>query len=82
MGRPPTKPVTFRDGFYIEVRSKDADKGVKVRSDTEQEMLANAEMYKRSKIVVVLGQMKKGVWVNEAEAKKPKEAKAKKKAAK
>lgn len=79
MGRPPTKPVTFRDGYYIEVRSKDADKGVKVRADSEQEMLANAEMYKRSKIVVVLGQMKKGVWVNEAESAKAKTPKAKKK---
>lgn len=75
MGRPPTKPVTFRDGFYIEVLEKGATRGIKIRSNTEQEMLETAELYRRSRNVLVLGQMKKGVWLNELANKAERKAK-------
>ncbi|MCH7535975.1 MAG: hypothetical protein IH948_09615 [Bacteroidetes bacterium] len=38
MGRPPTKPITLKDGWYIEVRNKGSRSGVKLRRDTEEEM--------------------------------------------
>ncbi len=84
MGRPPTLPAQLRDGFYIEVRSKTADKGVKIRADSEEEMMANANIYKNSKEVTILGQLKKGVWLNDtskADKKAAKEKAAREKAA-
>ncbi len=84
MGRPPTLPAQLRDGFYIDVRSKTADKGVKIRADSEEEMMANANIYKNSKEVTILGQLKKGVWLNEVanSEKRAKEKAAAKAAAK
>ncbi len=61
-GRPPTRPVVFRDGFYIVVRNKTSDpnSGIKIRKDTKEEMLEAVKMYSKSKIVVVLGEYKNG----------------------
>lgn len=88
-GRPPSKPIVFRDGYYIEVRNKSTDpgSGVKIRKDTEEEMLSAIEQYKKSKIVVILGAFKNGKPVKEKEkdapvAKKAKVASGKKKVAK
>jgi len=64
MGRPPTKPITLRDGFYIEVRAKGANSGIKIRSDNDQLMMAAAADYKKNKEVVILGEHKKGKWMN------------------
>lgn len=81
MGRPPTRPVTLRDGFYIEVRNKGASNGIKIRSENAEQMNAAADDYRKSKEVVVLGEHKKGRWLNEdaqaaIDKAKAKEAKA------
>jgi hypothetical protein len=68
MGRPPTRPVTLRDGFYIEVRNKGASSGIKIRSDSSEAMHEAAKDYRKSKDVVVLGEHKKGKWVVEVES--------------
>lgn len=60
MGRPPTRPGRLRDGFYIEVRSKGANNGIKLRSDTLEEMKQQVEHYKKTKEVYVLGEYKNG----------------------
>ena len=62
MGRPPTRPKRMKDGFYIEVRNKGASMGMKIRSDTEQEMMQAAAMYSKNKEVVVPGEHKNDVW--------------------
>ena len=61
-GRPPSGPPVFRDGFYIEVRNRGTDpgSGVKLRKETEAEMLAAAEEYRKIKLVIVLGEYKNG----------------------
>jgi hypothetical protein len=61
-GRPPSGPPVFRDGFYIEVRNRGTDpgSGIKVRKETKDEMIAAAEEYKKSKLVVILGEYKDG----------------------
>ena len=61
-GRPPTRPVVFRDGFYIEVRNRGTDpgSGIKLRKDTKEEMLASAEEYRKTKLVIILGEYKDG----------------------
>ncbi len=60
MGRPPTRPGRLRDGFYIEVRTKGANSGIKLRSDTLEEMQTQVEHYKKTKEVHVLGEYKNG----------------------
>ena len=62
-GRPPSKPVVFRDGFYIEVRNRGTDpgSGIKLWKATKEEMIAAANEYRKTKLVVVLGEYKDGV---------------------
>jgi hypothetical protein len=68
MGRPPTRAIRFRDGFYIEVRNKGASSGVKIRSDDYETMMNAAKDYQQGKEVTILGEHKKGKWVNEEAA--------------
>ncbi|HJN06945.1 MAG TPA: hypothetical protein QF480_10050 [Bacteroidales bacterium] len=60
MGRPSTRPGKLRDGFYIEVRSKGSKTGIKLRSDTLDEMKQAALHYGKTKEVTVLGEYKNG----------------------
>ncbi len=60
MGRPPTRPGKLRDGFYIEVRSKGSKTGIKLRSDTLEEMKQAVVHYGKTKEVNVLGEYKGG----------------------
>jgi len=75
MGRPPTRAIRFRDGFYIEVRNKGASSGVKIRSDDFETMMTAAKDYQQGKEVTILGEHKKGKWVNEESAAEKKAAK-------
>ncbi|MFI5164063.1 MAG: hypothetical protein ACHQHP_02325 [Bacteroidia bacterium] len=61
-GRPPSKPIVFRDGFYIEVRNRATDpgSGIKIRKETEEEMMAAVAEYRKTKLVIILGQYKDG----------------------
>ncbi|NER13741.1 hypothetical protein GWK08_09845 [Leptobacterium flavescens] len=66
MGRPATKPIRFKDGFYIEIRNKGSKtSGIKLRRDTEKQMQQSIKEYERTKDVIVLGESKNGKWVNE-----------------
>jgi hypothetical protein len=60
MGRPPTRPGKLRDGFYIEVRTKGSKTGIKLRSDTLEEMNQAAFHYGKTKEVTVMGEYKNG----------------------
>lgn len=60
MGRPITREVKLRDGFYIEVKSKGAQKGTKIRRDTYTEIQAAMRQYKNAYDVQYLGEMKNG----------------------
>ena len=65
MGRPATRPIQFKDGFYIEIRNKGSKSGgVVLRRDTEVQMLRTAKDYERSKDVTVLGESKNGKWLD------------------
>jgi hypothetical protein len=65
MGRPATKPTKLRDGFYIEVRNKGSRSGIRIRRDSERDMLSAIKEYERVKDVVVLGEYKNGKHINE-----------------
>ncbi|MDL5512009.1 hypothetical protein QSE00_09310 [Arenibacter sp. M-2] len=61
MGRPATKPTELKDGYYIEVRNRNQKTGgIKIRRDTEEQMLLALAEYKKSKDVTVLGELKNG----------------------
>jgi hypothetical protein len=64
MGRPPTRPVKLKDGFYLEVKNKGASSGIKIRRETKAEMLRSAEDYKRIKDVSILGECKNGKFLD------------------
>lgn len=75
-GRPPTKPVVFKDGFYFEVRNRATDPGtgVKICKATNAEMLVAAEEYRKTKLVIVLGAYKNGKPVNAIMSRRKKKA--------
>jgi len=60
MGRPSTKQKSLKDGFYLELRNKGAKTGIRIRRDTEQQMMDAATEYKRTKQVIILGETKNG----------------------
>lgn len=59
-GRPTVRQVELRDGFYIEVCNKGANKGVKIRSENQAAMDDAAERYAKGKHVIILGEYKGG----------------------
>jgi hypothetical protein len=59
-GRPAVRPVQLRDGYYIEVCSKGASKGVKIRSDNKEAMNDAAKRYENGNTVIILGEFKDG----------------------
>jgi hypothetical protein len=65
MGRPPTKPIKLKDGYYIEVRNKGAKSGgIKIRRETKAQLEQTIKDYQRTKDVIVLGKSKNGKWVD------------------
>ena len=60
MGRPSTKPKDLRDGYYIEVRNKNQKSGIKIRRDTESQLLMAIDEYKENKEVIILGKQENG----------------------
>lgn len=75
MGRPPTRAKELKDGWYIEVRNKGAKNGIKIRRNTEAEMLMAAKNYERNKDVVVLGESIGDKFVNDIKPKAKKKSK-------
>ena len=66
MGRPPKKPIKFRDGFYIEIRNKGQNAGIKLHRETKDQMLRTIKEYELTKEVIILGESKNGKWVEKA----------------
>ena len=66
-GRPPTRPVQLKDGFYIEVRNKGArERGVKIHCVSKAVMESTIAQYQRNnKDVTVLGEHKDFEWESE-----------------
>ena len=64
MGRPPTKPGKLKDGYYLEVKNKGAKSGIKLRRDTEEQMIQSAKDYEKTKEVSILGEAVNGKFVD------------------
>ena len=63
MGRPPTRAVKLKDGFYIEVRNKGSQSGVKIWRATQEQMMQSAKDYEKTKDVIELGEVKNGKFI-------------------
>ncbi|HNQ27182.1 MAG TPA: hypothetical protein PKL92_04615 [Aquaticitalea sp.] len=63
MGRPATKPIKFRDGFYLEIRNRGANSGIKLHRNTKEQMLETIKSYEQTKEIIILGESKNGKWV-------------------
>lgn len=59
MGRPVTREVKLRSGFYIEVKQKGALKGIKIRRDTYAEIQQAMKQYENGYTVRYIGEIKK-----------------------
>lgn len=66
MGRPATKPIKFRDGFYLEIRNKGANAGIKLHRHTKEQMLETIKNYELTKEIIILGESRNGKWVEKA----------------
>jgi len=64
MGRPATKPLDLKDGFYIEIRNRGSRTGIKIRRDNLKQMEFAIKEYEKSKDVIVLGEYKNGKCLN------------------
>jgi len=73
-GRPSTRPTNLKDGFYIETRSTGGGSGIKIRRETEKEMLRAAAEYSKMKEVNILGEYKNGKPINEVKKKRKKKS--------
>ncbi|MFY0672556.1 MAG: hypothetical protein JXQ87_04100 [Bacteroidia bacterium] len=69
-GRPPTKPKTLKNGFYLEVRNPGAASGIKLMRETKEEMDQAAQEYSKTKEVIILGEVKNGKFVDEKKKKR------------
>ena len=45
MARPVTRPVTLKDGYYLEVRHRGEQRGIKIRRETKEQMNAAIRQY-------------------------------------
>lgn len=60
MGRPSTKQKDLRDGYYLEVKSKNQNSGIIIRRDTKSQLQMAIDEYKKSKEVIILGKQEDG----------------------
>ena len=60
MARPVTRPVSLRNGYYIEIRQRGEGKGIKIRRETEQQMKAAFNWYKPFYDVKLIGKVENG----------------------
>lgn len=65
MGRPPTRPPKLKDGYYIEVRNRGSNSGIKISRPTREAMERTVKEYRRTKDVIVLGECKSGKWLDQ-----------------
>ena len=79
MGRPPSRSVNLKDGYYIELRRSGENKGMMLQRDTKDEILRAIKKYESVYNVVYVGLIQKGKVVDEDGEKKPAKKSTKKK---
>jgi hypothetical protein len=60
LGRPATTPVKLKDGYYLELRHKGENKGIKMRRDSIDHIRVSIRKYKPYYEVHFYGLVKKG----------------------
>ena len=64
MARPSTRGVRLKDGFYIEVRNKGAQSGIKIHRDSYEAAQMALNSYGKMHDVQYVGQVENGKIVN------------------
>lgn len=72
MGRQPTTPKQYKDGFYIEVCDHNSKSGIKICSINKDEMMRNIKSYERTKSIIIWGEHRNGKWVHDKKIHEPK----------
>ena len=65
MGRPPSRPVKLKEGYYIEIKAKGSNSGTKIRRETEFQIKQAMKLYEDHFEIVYLGKLKNGKFENE-----------------
>ena len=60
MARPVTRPVTLKDGYYLEVRHRGEQRGIKIRRETKEQMNAAIRQYEVCYDVKKIGKVEGG----------------------
>ena len=60
MARPATTPVKLKSGYYIELRRKGENKGIKIRSENVVQLRESIKRYEGFYDVVYFGRVEKG----------------------
>lgn len=63
-GRPATKPVELKEGYYLELRNKNSSTSVKLRRENRTQLEMAIKQYEKSKEVTYLGHLKDGKWLD------------------
>jgi len=63
-GRPSTKSVGLKDGYYLELKNMKSNSGIKLQRNSMAEIERATKQYEKSKIVTYLGQVKSGKWLD------------------
>ncbi len=60
MARPRRKPANLKNGYYIEVRNRGAQSGIKIQRETKKDIKIAIQKYSKTKDVVFLGKIEEG----------------------
>lgn len=60
MGRPITREVKLKNGFYIEVRQKGSNRGIKIRRESYTQIQLAIKRYESMYSVKYIGEIKNG----------------------
>ena len=63
-GRPATKPVGLKEGYYLAIGTKGSTSTIKIRRETMAEIDFATKQYEKSKTVTYLGQVVAGKWID------------------
>ena len=63
-GRPATKPAKLREGFYLELKNKNASLPVKLRRESMAEIKMLIKQYEKIKDTTYLGELRAGRWLD------------------
>ncbi len=72
IGRPSTKEKKLKDGWYFKVCNKGASAGIRIWSQTEEDMRRSIKRYEKTKDIIMMGESVNGKFIKKKKEKKTK----------